>query len=81
MIDLFAAQGGALWLVNRLRQLGVDSLSLEAQAVREAITAAQYENVVAGRAPGGKGAEDFEACFARVFGEPLHVKKKRGRKV
>jgi len=82
--DLFAHPSAEDWLTQRLEQLGHPietnlSVSLK-DRVRAAITTAGIGCVIAGRGPSGKGAEDFEAAFERVFGEPLVPKPvKRAR--
>lgn len=80
MSDLFEAQKGALWLANSLRQHRVEVAGIDAGQIRAAIIDAGVEVVIAGRHPSGKGCETYEAAFARVFGEPLVAKKKRGKK-
>lgn len=80
MADLFDGQQAALALVNRLRRFHVEPKSLAPADVREAILSAGCATTIYGRNPSGRGAEDFEAAFERVFSEPLVAKKKRGRK-
>jgi len=74
-VDLFTHPSAEDWLVQRLEELGhpIDadrSIALK-DRIRAAITSAGIACLIAGRGPGGKGVEDLEAAFARIFGEQL----------
>lgn len=80
--DLFAPLAAEDWLVSRAAELGhpLDPAAASTplkDRLRTLITAEGLSPVIAGRRPDGKGAEDFEAAYARVFGEALIPKAPR----
>lgn len=80
----FATIDAELWLLGRLQMqlaqifTGATDPDIRKERVRRAIIVGELDAVILGKRAGG-GSESYAAAFERLYGEPLHKPKTKGK--
>jgi hypothetical protein len=73
-----------MWLLGRIQYhiaqvfTGATDPDIRRERVRRAIIVGELDKVILGKRAGG-GSENYAQAFERLYGEPLHVTKHKGK--
>jgi hypothetical protein len=80
----FKTLDAEMWLLGRLQQhiaqvfSGATDPDVRRERVRRAIILGELDQTILGKRAGG-GAENYAQAFERLYGEPLHIDKRKGK--
>jgi hypothetical protein len=81
----FKTLDAEMWLLGRLQHhlaqvfTGATDPDVRRERVRRAIVLGELDKIILGKRADGK-AETYEDAFLRLYGEPLHKAKPKGKK-